>query len=117
MFVFFSPFIPCFHQKNTFSFSGFLGAFIVGFHATLIGTRFAMTVILFFITSSLLTKFKSKRKQELEEDFKVGSQRTLIQVIANGLPGTLMLIGFSYVCLDDQYLGKNFTVFFFLFVF
>jgi uncharacterized membrane protein len=96
------------YKKKSLSFSGFIAAFVVGFQATLLGSRFAATVILFFITSSLLTKYKSNIKKQLEHDFKEGGQRDWIQVMSNSLPAALMLLGFYYQSgADDHYLGES----------
>ena len=43
----------------------------------------------FFMTSSILTKFKSRVKAKIEDDFKEGGQRNWVQVLCNGGPNTL----------------------------
>ena len=103
------------YLKKSLDFTGFLCAFIVGFHSTLIGTRFALTVILFFIISSILTKFKSKKKLGFAEDASSKKGRNWIQVFSNGFPGTIMLIGFSLSCIQrsgDHYLGLKLMIIF-----
>lgn len=73
------------YKKNSLSTSGFIFATILG---TLIyffgGIFFWILMIGFFISSSLLTKFKDKDKKILEEINAKTGARDYIQVMANG---------------------------------
>lgn len=76
--------------KPTGAFAAFLtGVFIwAGF-----GLRGLVMMGIFFLTSSLLSKYKSKRKEHLEELHEKGSARDWAQVAANG--GTAALAGLA----------------------
>ncbi|KAJ3056562.1 Transmembrane protein 19 [Rhizophlyctis rosea] len=78
-------------RKKSLSKSGSAAAFLVGLitfsHPNNV---FAVILIVFYLSSSRLTKYKAQRKQQLEEDFKVGGQRTATQVLSNGLTGTFV---------------------------
>lgn len=43
-----------------------------------------MSLLVFFVTSSKATKFRSKLKEKIENEFKEGGQRNCIQVLCNG---------------------------------
>ena len=62
---------------------------VVGVVTVLAGWRFAAVLIWFFLSSSLITKVGTRRKLAVEDGHAVGGQRTAIQVIANGLAGTV----------------------------
>ena len=62
---------------------------MVGVVTVLAGWRFAAVLIWFFLSSSLITKVGTRRKLAVEDGHAVGGQRTAIQVIANGLAGTV----------------------------
>eukprot|EP01104_Vermistella_antarctica_P010814 TRINITY_DN2918_c0_g2_i1.p1 TRINITY_DN2918_c0_g2~~TRINITY_DN2918_c0_g2_i1.p1 ORF type:complete len:298 (-),score=23.63 TRINITY_DN2918_c0_g2_i1:28-921(-) len=72
------------YRKKSLDLSGSVSAFVVGFITTCAGYRLACLLYIFFITSSLLTKYKGEKKRKIEEDFKEGGQRNWIQVLANG---------------------------------
>ncbi len=57
---------------------------IIGFILTLSNYCFTASLLVFFITSSKATKYKSSLKHKLEADFKEGGQRNWVQVICNG---------------------------------
>ena len=76
------------YKKNSLDFSGAVAAFIVGLLTTLAGVRYSLVVILFFVSSSLLTRMGSRRKAAVEgPQFKKGGQRNWVQVCCNSLPG------------------------------
>lgn len=52
--------------------SGAVAAFVVGFVLTITNLCFFASLMVFFLSSSKLTKFRSEIKRELEEDFKEG---------------------------------------------
>src|SRR2546428_34043 len=69
------------------------------------GLRFAVTLLVFFYSSSLLTKYRGDMKQKVDAEYKeggssvaiiccsnsyvAGGQRDAVQVLCNGLWGTL----------------------------
>ncbi|KAJ3349956.1 Cullin-3 [Entophlyctis luteolus] len=52
---------------------------------------FMIVLLTFYYSSSKFTKVGSETKQSLEEDFRVGGQRTALQVFSNGFTGTLIV--------------------------
>lgn len=72
------------HKKKSLSFSGAVLGFFIGFLLTLTSYAFMASLLVFFITSSWATKYKSQNKRNLEEDFKEGGQRNWLQVLCNG---------------------------------
>ncbi|KAI8593618.1 integral membrane protein DUF92-domain-containing protein [Geranomyces variabilis] len=78
-------------RKGSLAPSGALAAFAVGL-VTFVGARdanllFAGVLIVFYLLGSKATKYKQERKRQLEEDFRMGGQRTATQVLANGFTG------------------------------
>jgi uncharacterized protein (TIGR00297 family) len=59
------------------------------------GIPWAILLLAFFISSSLLSRAFSKRKASLAEKFSKGSRRDWGQVLANGALGALLAIGYS----------------------
>ncbi|KAJ1967003.1 hypothetical protein IWQ62_002116 [Dispira parvispora] len=84
-------------KHKSLSPSGALAAAVVG-----LGTfsndvaMFTVTLLAFFLSSSKLTKLKSKRKQALDAHYAEGGQRDLYQVFSNGLTGTLLSLVYTY---------------------
>jgi uncharacterized protein (TIGR00297 family) len=65
------------------------------------GLRWAILLLAFFISSSVLTRAFSKQKASLAEKFSKGSQRDWGQVLANGGLGALLAIG-NYILPDQK---------------
>ncbi len=78
------------YQAHSLSLSGALGALLEG---TVIfgigGWQWAVLLLAFFISSSLLTRLFSKNKTILDEKYEKGGRRDLGQVLANGGIATL----------------------------
>ncbi|KAK3284960.1 hypothetical protein CYMTET_7416, partial [Cymbomonas tetramitiformis] len=72
------------YLKKSLSFSGALSAAFVGWLTCFASFRCGVTLVAFFVSSSLLTSLKQDIKKKLEEDFKPGGQRNWVQVAANG---------------------------------
>lgn len=88
-------------RKKSLDISGAIAAFVVGFIALGASVRFGLILIIFYWTSSKLTKWKSDRKAKLEANFKAGGQRDAIQVLANSALATcevLSVFGKTYSC-------------------
>ena len=85
------------HRKGALSSSGALGAVLVG---TLIfglgGWDWGFLLIAFFLSSSLLSRYREREKEALAEKFAKGSQRDLGQALANGGLGALLAIGAAF---------------------
>ncbi|XP_042454621.1 protein PGR-like [Zingiber officinale] len=58
----------------------------------LAGYRFAALLLVFFSTSSKVTRFGQEKKRGIEADFKEGGQRNWIQVLANSLIATVLVV-------------------------
>jgi len=71
-------------KKGSLDKSGALAGLLVGFLLTLGNWTFLAMLLTFFLSSSKATKFRSKRKQQFEDDFKEGGQRNWRQVFCNG---------------------------------
>jgi uncharacterized membrane protein len=79
-------------KNGSLSNSGAITAFFVGFLTLLAGYRFAVVLLVFFFSSSKLTRFKAERKKFIEDEYKVNGHRNWKQVVSNGGLGTLMCI-------------------------
>jgi len=77
--------------------SGAIAAVLVGCITCLASCSFAATLVVFFISSSLLTKLNPAKKRKIEEDFKEGGQRDCVQVLANGGGGTLIALWYLFL--------------------
>jgi len=71
--------------------SGALAGFLVMAIHFCAGFRFGILLIVFFFSSSKLTKYGEERKRKLDEDFKEGGQRNWLQVLANSAIATILL--------------------------
>eukprot|EP00240_Pyramimonas_obovata_P003682 CAMPEP_0118935650 /NCGR_PEP_ID=MMETSP1169-20130426/15758_1 /TAXON_ID=36882 /ORGANISM="Pyramimonas obovata, Strain CCMP722" /LENGTH=362 /DNA_ID=CAMNT_0006878709 /DNA_START=298 /DNA_END=1386 /DNA_ORIENTATION=+ len=77
-------------KKKSLDVSGAISAFFVGWITCFASFEMGITLIAFFISSSLLTRLRSDIKKKTDEEFKEGGQRNVIQVLANGgLPTAL----------------------------
>ena len=65
-----------------------VGTFILGFG----GWQWALLLGWFFVSSSLLSRFKEADKQKAAEKFDKGSERDAMQVLANGGLGALIAL-------------------------
>lgn len=79
-------------KKKSLTLSGALLGLVVGFVLTISSYAFLACLMVFFITSSRVTKFRSNIKKKIEEDFKEGGQRNWVQVLCNGGMATQLAI-------------------------
>lgn len=84
-------------KKQSLNTSGALAAIFVGFASFSCSYRFGLMLIMFYFTSSKLTKTGHDRKAQLEEGHKVGGQRDYIQVFCNSILATIVCIVY-YLC-------------------
>ncbi|THU64948.1 hypothetical protein C4D60_Mb01t31890 [Musa balbisiana] len=88
--------------------SGAIAGFLVMAIHIAAGYRFAALLLVFFFTSSKLTKMGEEKKRSIDEDFKEGGQRNWIQVLANSGLATILVVVFVTVtggqdtCLDTK---------------
>jgi uncharacterized protein (TIGR00297 family) len=85
------------YKRKSLSRSGVVGATITG--TTIYGMggwRSALTLVFFFVSSSLLSHFRTRDKEEIATDkFSKGSQRDIAQVAANGGIATLLALAYG----------------------
>lgn len=81
------------YRRRVLSPSGILGAILTG---TLTlgggGWSWGLSLIVFFLSSTLLTRWRKRRKEGLETVFAKGGQRDLAQALANGGLGALLAL-------------------------
>ncbi|XP_011905113.1 PREDICTED: transmembrane protein 19 isoform X4 [Cercocebus atys] len=66
---------------------------VVGFILTIANFSFFTSLLMFFLSSSKLTKWKGEMKKRLDSEYKEGGQRNWIQVFCNGaVPTELALL-------------------------
>ncbi|XP_045136021.1 transmembrane protein 19-like isoform X1 [Portunus trituberculatus] len=90
-------------RKKSLSFSGAVCGLVVGFLLTLGSYVFFVNLLIFFVSSSKATKYKSAMKRKLENDHKEGGERNWVQVMCNG--GVASLIAWFYIV--DCGCGEN----------
>ena len=93
------------YKKGSLNKSGCFAAILVGFTALSTSYRFGAILILFYYTSSTLTKFQSNKKIKIEEDHVVGGNRNYIQVLANSILATLVALAYYCVCGEDGHVS------------
>lgn len=93
-------------KKRSLSGTGSTAAFVVGLVNMAVSFRFGMLLILFYYSSSYLTKLKQERKQRLEAHYKIGGQRDAVQVFANSLLATLTAAAYWYYVGEDRHVSE-----------
>lgn len=91
-------------KKKSLSLSGSIAAVFVGYLSFACSYRFGLVLILFYYSSSKLTKWKQDFKAKIEEDYAVGGQRNWIQVLASSFLATAAAMMFYYYCGEDQHM-------------
>jgi uncharacterized protein (TIGR00297 family) len=75
-------------KREMLSDDGIIGALILG---TIIfgfaGWTWFAVLVAFFLSSSLITKYKARQKRAIEAEFAKGGRRDFLQVLANGTAG------------------------------
>ncbi|KAJ8640597.1 hypothetical protein MRB53_017291 [Persea americana] len=70
-------------KRKSLNLSGAFLGFLVMFMHFYVSYRFGALLLVFFFTSSKLTKYGEEKKRIIDADFKEGGQRDWIQVLAN----------------------------------
>ncbi|XP_069812031.1 transmembrane protein 19 isoform X2 [Dendropsophus ebraccatus] len=80
-------------KKKSLDSSGALGGLLVGFLLTVANYSFFSALLMFFVTSSKLTKWRAEIKKTFDPEYKEGGQRNWLQVFCNGgVPAELALL-------------------------
>ncbi|XP_039117442.1 protein PGR-like [Dioscorea cayenensis subsp. rotundata] len=96
------------YKHKSLNRSGAMMGFVVMAIHIAAGYRFGVLILVFFFTSSKLTKFGQEKKRTIDEDFKEGGQRNWIQVLANSAIATVLVVilvtitGGEDRCLDTK---------------
>ena len=85
------------YRRHSLNRSGVVGTIVAGTTTVgLGGWSWGLSLIFFFVTSSLLSHFREREKAAIAEDkFSKGSERDIWQVAANGGIGTLLALGYG----------------------
>lgn len=96
------------YRRKSLNLSGaFLGFIVMTIHIA-VNYRFGAMMLVFFFTSSMLTKVGQEKKRSVDAEFKEGGQRNWIQVLSNsGIAAVLVLTvwkltGSQDKCLDSK---------------
>ncbi|XP_033619667.1 transmembrane protein 19 isoform X2 [Fukomys damarensis] len=80
-------------KKKSLDHSGALGGIVVGFILTIANFSFFTSLLMFFLSSSKLTKWKGQAKKHIDSEYREGGQRNWIQVFCNGaIPTEIALL-------------------------
>lgn len=90
-------------SKKSLDLSGAVSAIIVGFLSFASSYRFGIVLILFYYTSSKLTKFKESKKAIIEENYAKGGQRNYQQVFGSSLLATIVAVVYYCYCGEDHH--------------
>ena len=86
-------------KKKSVSFDGAIAGWIVAFFSANAGLEFLLTLLFFFVSSTVFTKLGSQFKMKIDPEYKIGGQRNYIQVFSNGFAGTISSV--LFVLTDD----------------
>jgi len=88
-------------KRKSLSKSGAIAAWFVGFFSLAGLVRSGIVLIVFYLTSSKLTKVKSNIKKTLEEDYVVGGERGAVQVLCCSFLATVLSIAHYFYVGED----------------
>ncbi|PIA65278.1 hypothetical protein AQUCO_00100629v1 [Aquilegia coerulea] len=96
------------YKRKSLDVSGaFAGFLVMSLHISA-GYRFGAILLVFFFTSSKLTKMGEEKKRSIDADFKEGGQRNWIQVLTNSSISLVLVViagistGWEDKCLDSK---------------
>lgn len=96
------------YRRNSLDLSGAFTGFIVMTIHISANYRFGAMLLVFFFSSSKLTKVGEEKKRLVDADFKEGGQRNWVQVLSNSGISTVLvvivwkLVGWQDKCLDSK---------------
>ncbi|XP_020592392.1 protein PGR-like [Phalaenopsis equestris] len=79
-------------RRKSLDLSGALSGFLVMVIHIASSYRFGALLLVFFLTSSKLTKLGEEKKRGVDEEFKEGGQRNWLQVLANSVLATILVL-------------------------
>ncbi|XP_028801211.1 protein PGR [Neltuma alba] len=80
------------YRRKSLSLSGAISGFVIMAIHISVGYRFGAMLLVFFFTSSKLTKIGEDKKRKVDPEFKEGGQRNWIQVLSNSGVATVLVI-------------------------
>lgn len=99
------------YRRKSLDLSGALAGFIVLAIHLCLSYRFGAMLLVFFFTSSKLTKVGEEKKRKVDADFKEGGQRNWIQVLFNsGIASLLVIISWKLTGSQDKCLDSKESV-------
>ena len=95
------------YKRRSVSLDGAVAGWFVAFVSAAAGVEFLFTLLFFFVSSTLLTKMGAKRKMKIDVEYKVGGQRSCVQVCANGFAGTVACLLICASEADPKAIGSH----------
>lgn len=95
-------------RRNSLNLSGAFAGFMVMATSITASYRFGALLLVFFFTSSKLTKRGAEKKREIDAHYKEGGQRDWLQVLINSSLATTLALGVAFLtdwndsCLDSE---------------
>jgi len=89
-------------KRKSLDRSGALAAAFVGFFSFASNLRSGLLLILFYLSSSRLTKWKQEIKKKLDADYKPGGERNWVQVLSASLFGTFLSVVHFLIVQEDS---------------
>jgi len=96
------------YRRKSLDLTGAISGFLVMTVHIALGYRYGAMLLVFFFTSSKLTKVGEEKKRRVDADFKEGGQRNWTQVLFNsGIAAVLVVVmwtltGWQDKCLDSK---------------
>ncbi|KAL5572718.1 hypothetical protein UlMin_022315 [Ulmus minor] len=96
------------YRRKSLDFSGAVAGFLVMTIHIGVGYRYGAMLLVFFFTSSKLTKVGEEKKRRVDADYKEGGQRNWVQVVSNSGIATILVViiwiltGWEDKCLDSK---------------
>lgn len=91
------------YRKRSLDISGACAAVCVGFVSFVVSYRMGTILIVFYYTSSKITKVREDVKEQFERDYKVAGQRNATQVLANSAMATVVAALYFLVIGEDRH--------------
>ncbi|KAH9307209.1 hypothetical protein KI387_035120 [Taxus chinensis] len=95
-------------RRKSLNLSGGFAGFLVMSASIMASYRFGALLLVFFFTSSKLTKLGTEKKRKNDAEYKEGGQRDWMQVLVNSSIATALALGVAYltgwndICLNSE---------------